>query len=62
MYPSPCVDDVSQNYVDNPKKNGYQSVHTGVVLVEGAVAEIQIRTDRMHQIAEHGVASHALYK
>lgn len=52
-----------KNYVDAPKKNGYQSLHMGVVLMEGGgTAEVQIRTARMHAEAEFGGASHALYK
>ncbi|GAB5030607.1 gtp pyrophosphokinase [Nannochloropsis oceanica] len=52
-----------KNYVDNPKPNGYRSLHTGVYLMDGGgTAEIQIRTADMHMEAEEGVASHALYK
>lgn len=52
-----------KNYVDEPKKNGYQSLHMGVFLMEGGgTAEVQVRTARMHEEAESGGASHALYK
>ena len=52
-----------KNYVDQPKPNGYRSLHTGVYLMDGGgTAEIQIRTAAMHVEAEEGVASHALYK
>ncbi len=51
-----------KNYIANPKKNGYQSLHVAVKGKEEQKVEVQIRTRQMHVVSEKGIASHFKYK
>ena len=51
-----------RDWLSNPKSNGYEALHTTVMGPQGKWVEVQIRTSRMNEIAEKGLAAHYKYK
>src|SRR6478672_2864017 len=51
-----------RDWLSNPKSNGYEALHTTVMGPQGKCVEVQIRTKRMNEIAEKGLAAHYKYK
>ncbi len=50
-----------KDYISLPKPNGYRSIHTTIFGPKGRIMEVQIRSERMHNEAEFGIAAHWLY-
>jgi GTP pyrophosphokinase len=58
----PMVPGRFKDFISTPKRNGYKSIHTTVLYSENTRIEVQIRTRRMHEESEFGLAAHWAYK
>ncbi len=58
----PMVPGRFKDFISTPKRNGYKSIHTTVLHSENTRIEVQIRTPRMHEESEYGLAAHWAYK
>lgn len=54
--------DRMRDWISHPKANGYQALHVTLMSTHGEWIEVQIRSERMHDVAEHGFAAHWKYK
>ena len=58
----PFYNDLYNDYIQNPKNTGYKSIHNSFRFSKNLEAEVQIRTNEMHEFNEYGQAAHLLYK
>ncbi len=56
------IDGRLKDYISQPKANNYKALHTTVITDKGRIVEFQIKTKKMHEIAEKGIAAHFIYK